>query len=298
MASQEQIEKTYDYMDKVLRRALGECFDLSGAFYDGDYSLSLEQAQRAKHDYVLSSINFKAGARVLDIGCGWGPMLAAIRAQGGRGIGITLSAVQAKACGRNGLDAHVKDWKSMSVNDYGHFDAIVSIGAFEHFCSVEEYRLGNQDEVYGRFFNLCRELLPPRGRLYLQTMVWDKASPYEVISLKAPKGQDAHLLALLQKFYPGSWLPYGEEQICRNAGGFSLISANSGRRDYIQTMEAWNQRKIWRQALHPRLLTDLAMRYATSRDFRYQLSSLRRSLNRRCFERGIWDHKRMLFEKL
>ena len=71
MASQEEIEKTYDYMDKILRRALGECFDLSCAFYDGNYSLSLEQAQRAKHDYVLSSINFKAGARVLDIGCGW-----------------------------------------------------------------------------------------------------------------------------------------------------------------------------------------------------------------------------------
>ena len=225
-------------------------------------------------------------------------MLAAIRAQGGRGIGITLSAVQAKACKRNGLDAHVKDWKSMSVHDYGRFDAIVSIGAFENFCSVEEYRLGNQDQVYGRFFNLCRELLPPHGRLYLQTMVWDKAPLYEAISLKAPKGEDAHLLALLQKFYPGSWLPYGEAQICRNAGGFRLISANSGRRDYIQTMEAWNQRKIWRQALHPRLLTDLMMRYATSRDFRYQLSSLRRSLNRVCFERGIWDHKRMLFEKL
>ena len=104
-------------------------------------------------------------------------MLAAIRAQSGRGIGITLSAVQAKACKRNGLDAHVKDWKSMSVDDYGRFDAIVSIGAFEHFCSVEEYRLGNQDQVYSRFFNLCRELLPPHGRLYLQTMVWGQSSP-------------------------------------------------------------------------------------------------------------------------
>jgi len=40
MASQEEIEKTYDYMDKVVRRALGECFDLSCAFYDGNYSLS------------------------------------------------------------------------------------------------------------------------------------------------------------------------------------------------------------------------------------------------------------------
>lgn len=37
MASQEDIERTYDYMDEALRLSLGECLDLSCAFYDGDY---------------------------------------------------------------------------------------------------------------------------------------------------------------------------------------------------------------------------------------------------------------------
>jgi cyclopropane-fatty-acyl-phospholipid synthase len=71
MASAEEIERTYDFMDEALRRALGECPDLSCAFYDGDYSQTLERAQSAKHDYVLESIRFRPSMRVLDIGCGW-----------------------------------------------------------------------------------------------------------------------------------------------------------------------------------------------------------------------------------
>jgi cyclopropane-fatty-acyl-phospholipid synthase len=297
MASQRDIERTYDYMDEALRASLGECLDLSCAFYNGDYSLTLEQAQIAKHDYVLASVKFVPGMRVLDIGCGWGPMLRAIRDRGGHGVGVTLSSRQAKSCMSNNLEAYLRDWKELTVNDFDPFDAIVSLGAFEHFCSPREYVQGKQDSIYRHFFSLCHDLLPVGGRLYLQTMTWDKPPPYVATSPKAPKGSDAHVTALLGKFYPGSWPPYGRQQICQNAQGFRLISSNSGRRDYIQTMMEWSRRRIWRKALRPRLLPSLAMRYATSRDFRYQLASLRHSCNRLCFERRILDHWRLVFEK-
>ena len=42
---------------------------------------TLDEAQRAKHEYILKGINFKKGDRVLDIGCGWGPMLQAVLAK-------------------------------------------------------------------------------------------------------------------------------------------------------------------------------------------------------------------------
>lgn len=297
MASQEDIERTYDYMDEALRLSLGECLDLSCAFYDGDYSLSLEQAQRAKHDFVLAAIKFVPGMRVLDIGCGWGPMLRVVRDRGGHGVGLTLSPRQTKACRRNNLAAYLKDWKEMTANDLGSFGAIVSLGAFEHFCSPEEYRKGEQDRIYRSFFGLCYDLLPVGGRLYLQTMAWDNPPPYEDISLKAPRKSDAYLTALLEKLYPGSWPPYGKHQICQNAQGFQLISSNSGRRDYIQTMMEWKRRRMWRNALRPRLLVPLATHFATNRNFRYQLTSLRHSSNRLCFERQILDHWRMVFEK-
>ena len=43
--------------------------------YDGYSSLSLEDAQRRKHDYVAEQIGICPGRRVLELGCGWGPLL-------------------------------------------------------------------------------------------------------------------------------------------------------------------------------------------------------------------------------
>jgi cyclopropane-fatty-acyl-phospholipid synthase len=300
MASQREIQQTYDFMDRVIRLSLGECPDITGARYDGDYSQTLEEAQRAKHAFVVEAVKLKPGMRLLDIGSGWGPMLRAARDAGADAVGITLSPKQAAACRRQGLEAHVKDWKTMSPGDLGTFDAIVSIGAFEHFCSPEEHLRGEQDAIYRRFFTLCRRLLPERGRLYLQTMVWgSNAKPYAAISLKAPKDSDEYLLALMEKLYPGSWLPDGADQIARDAEGFRLVSADSGRRDYIETMKEWGLRDMRRTALrNPVLLVQLSARYALSRDFRYQVECLARACNRTCFERKIMDHVRMVFESL
>ena len=61
--------------------------DFSGAKYDGDFSLSLEQAQRRKHEYVAEQLGIGPGRRVLDLGCGWGGLLDYIRGRGGIGVG-------------------------------------------------------------------------------------------------------------------------------------------------------------------------------------------------------------------
>ena len=44
--------------------------DFSGARYNGDFSLSLEQAQRRKHQFIVESLGIRRGSRVLDLGCG------------------------------------------------------------------------------------------------------------------------------------------------------------------------------------------------------------------------------------
>ncbi|MGH3695074.1 MAG: SAM-dependent methyltransferase [Pseudonocardiaceae bacterium] len=247
MATRQEMEATYNYMDEIFRLSLGETGDCSGAMYNGDFGKTLGQAQKDKHDYALDALDLHAGSRMLDIGCGWGAMLRAVKERGGDGIGITLSNKQAESCRRNNLEAYVKDWKDVSAETFGKFDGIVSLGAFEHFCSVEEYVTGQQEEIYRNFFELCYELLPEGGRLYLQTMMWGKDSPeYEDISLKASKGSNEYMLAVLGKFYSeGSWLPSGEEQIIRTAKPYlKVISLNNGRRDYIETLRQWDV--IWK----------------------------------------------------
>src|SRR6201999_151605 len=105
VASKADLDFTYSLIDKIFRLSLGEMADFSGAKYDGDFSLTLEEAQRRKHEYVATQIGIDPGRRVLDLGCGWGPLLNFIRSRDATGIGVTLSSAQAEACQRNGLDA-------------------------------------------------------------------------------------------------------------------------------------------------------------------------------------------------
>src|SRR5213083_1011360 len=109
MAERADLEFTYSLIDRIFRLSLGELADFSGAKYDGDFSLSLEEAQQRKHDYVAEQIGIGPARRVLDLGCGWGPLLDAIRTRGGDGVGVTLSSAQVAACRRHGLDVHLFD---------------------------------------------------------------------------------------------------------------------------------------------------------------------------------------------
>lgn len=299
MATREQIESTYNYMDELFRVTYGEHGDCSGAMYDGDFSLTLEEAQKAKHDYILDNLKIGAGKRILDIGCGWGPVLDAARQRGAQGIGLTLSTKQAEACRRNGLEVHIKDWRVLTAEAFGHFDGVVSVGSFEHFCSEEEFAAGEQEEVYRRFMRLCSDLLPSGGRLFLQTMMWGKNAPSrQAISLKAEKGSNEYVVAVLKKFYPGSWLPSGMEQIVSCADPWlRLVSQKNGRLDYIETMNQWG--RTWKFSPRKMFLAIKGLRYfLIDPDFRYKVETLLLNYNQECFKREIMDHQRLVFAKI
>src|SRR4051812_47372743 len=152
MANRADIDFTYSLTDRVVRLSLGELADFSGAKYDGDFSISLEEAQRRKHDFVAEQIGIGPGRRLLDLGCGWGPLLDFVRRRGGRGVGVTLSSAQAAACRQHGLDVRLFDARELTPESFGRFDAVASLGAFEHFCSPEEFRAGRQEAVYRDLF--------------------------------------------------------------------------------------------------------------------------------------------------
>jgi cyclopropane-fatty-acyl-phospholipid synthase len=299
MATRADIESTYNYMDKMFRTAIGESADISCALFNGDFSKTLEQAQRDKHEYILDNLRCVAGSRILDIGCGWGPMLNAIRRRGAHGVGVTLSTKQMEACKRNGFEVYIQDWREMTADTFGKFDGVSCVGAFEHFCSAQEYLAGQQEAIYDQYFKLVHSLLPEGGRLFLQIMMWGKNAPkYEDISLNAPKDSPGYVLAMLERFYPGSWLPAGEEQVIQVASPyFKVISLNNGRRDYIETFERWSS--VWQFNL-PKLWAGLqTLRYAfIDKDFLLRVRSLRSGYNKECFKREIMDHQRIVFEKV
>jgi cyclopropane-fatty-acyl-phospholipid synthase len=298
MAERDELEFSYSLIDRVFRLSLGELADFSGAKYDGDFSLSLEQAQRRKHEYVAEQVGIGPGRRLLDLGCGWGPLLAFARSRGGTGVGVTLSSAQAAACRRHGLDVHLQDAREVTRDSFGPFDAVASLGAFEHFCSPEEQRAGRQEEVYRGLFAGIASLLPAGGRLYLQTMVFGpNMIPLDRIDIDAPRGSDAWYLALMGRQFPGSFLPYGQEQIIGSAAPyFRLVSSTSGRLDYIETIRQWRKRFAAPSVSKTLLKLQLLPRWLTSADFRLAFTS-GVSANSVCFERELLGHYRLVFEK-
>ncbi len=302
MADNSDIDFTYSLTDRVVRLSLGELADFSGAKYDGDFSLSLEQAQRRKHEYVATQVGVGPGRRLLDLGCGWGGLLDYVRNIGGTGVGVTLSSAQLAACRRHGLEVYLQDAREIDRERFGAFDAVASLGAFEHFCSPQDYQGGRQEQVYSDLFARVASVLPAGGRFYLQTMVFGRnmipADRIDIEALRArpPRDSDEWYIALLGRQFPGSWLPFGKEQVVRCAEPhFRLVSSVSGRSDYIETIRQWNARIGARSPRKALLKLQLLPRWLMSANFRLAFTS-GVSANQVCFERELLDHYRLLFE--
>jgi cyclopropane-fatty-acyl-phospholipid synthase len=219
------------------------------------------------------------------------------------GVGLTLSSAQLRACRQQGLEVYLEDARDISQERFGSFDAVASLGAFEHFCSPEAYQAGRQEDIYRDFFTRVSSVLPAGGRFYLQTMVFGRnmipASEVDFDALRRvpPRDSDEWYIALLGRQFPGSWLPFGQEQVVRTAEPqFRLVSSISGRLDYIETINRWNARiaapSIRKTLLKIRLLPC----WLTSSDFRLAFTS-GVSANQVCFERELLDHYRLVFEK-
>jgi cyclopropane-fatty-acyl-phospholipid synthase len=299
MADSADLDFTYGLIDRIFRLSLGELADFSGAKYDGDFTLTLEQAQRRKHDYVAEQIGLGPGVRMLDLGCGWGPLLNYVRELGGTGVGVTLSSAQVAACRRHGLDVRLHDALEVDRERFGTFDAVASLGAFEHFCSPEDHAAGRQEAIYRGLFERIAGMLPDRGRLYLQTMVFGRnmIDP-ALVDIRAPRDSDAWYLALMGRQFPGSWLPDGQEQVIRCAAPeFRLVSSVSGRLDYLETIRQWRRRFAEPSARKLLLKARLVPHWLTSADFRLAFTS-GVSANSVCFERELLDHYRLVFEKV
>ncbi|WP_445956948.1 class I SAM-dependent methyltransferase [Yeosuana sp.] len=301
MAEKKDLDFTYSTIDEIFRLSVGETGDYSGAKYDGNFSISLEEAQKAKHKFIADSLHIKKGSKVLDMACGWAPFTNYIvKEREAKSIGLTLSQGQADACQKNGFNVVVKDCRYIKPEDFGMFDAITCIGGLEHFCSVEEWQKGNQEKVYSDFFKTLYNLLPIGGRFYMQTMTFSKNMiDFKELDVNADKESTAYIMALMVKQFPGSWLPYGPEMVIRNAEPhFKLISKSSGRLDYIETIGQWRKKfrkfslkKYW-------LYLSLIPRYISDKEFRHLVAIFKVSPNRVCFEREVMDHYRFVFEKI
>ena len=150
----------YDVSGDFYRLVLGPTMTYSCAVWE-DPSVGLDAAQEAKYDLICRKLGLLPGMRLLDVGCGWGGMaMHAARNYGVRAVGVTLSGEQAALARQRVADAGLADRVEIRKADYrevddGPYDAISSIGMFEH---VGEGQLAT-------YFSRMHSLLVPQGRL-------------------------------------------------------------------------------------------------------------------------------------
>ena len=154
------ISHHYDVSNAFYRSILGPSMTYSCAVWPS-VDATLEQAQEAKYELICRKLGLKEGMRLLDVGCGWGGMAmhAAIH-HGVHAVGVTISRRQAEWAEKAVAEAGLSDRVEIRLQDYrdvrdGPFDAISSIGMFEH-VGLAQLRT---------YFDRLYALLRPEGRL-------------------------------------------------------------------------------------------------------------------------------------
>jgi cyclopropane-fatty-acyl-phospholipid synthase len=156
----EAIAHHYDVSNEFYRLVLGPTMTYSCAVWEDD-TPSVDVAQLNKYELICRKLALRPGMRLLDVGCGWGGMVMyAAERYGVDAVGVTLSRRQAEYALEAVKRARLDDRVDIRVQDYrdvrdGPFDAISSIGMFEH---VGLSRLA-------QYFDRLHELLRPGGRL-------------------------------------------------------------------------------------------------------------------------------------
>ncbi len=156
-ASRAHIHQHYDLDEALFRSFLDRDMHYSCAYF-ADPGMSLEEAQRAKCEYLLRKLELRKGQRVLDIGSGWGG-LAMYLAQHAdvEVVGLTLSEEQHRVATQRARDRGLGGQVRFLLEDYrehgGTYDRIVSVGMFEHVGVPN----------YGTFFGCVGKRLGPRG---------------------------------------------------------------------------------------------------------------------------------------
>ena len=304
----------YDNIDGLWVSSMRNMFgndaplDITCARYNGNYNLPYPDAQKNKQEYILNQIKFKEGDRVLDIGSGWGPMLKTINHRGGYSVGITLSPAQVEYCKKNKLNAFLIDWKEINTNkEINHifskpFNSIISVGAFEHFCSIEEMKMGKQGDIYRDFFRTVYDLLEPNGILYLQTMIWGKRGVPDLdrdIDSSATLHSLKRIYGQWVAYFSGSWLPSNEEQIIEASKSyFDLKMSEDGRLDYVETARVWLEAINTPGGFKKKIAW---LKFLKNGIMKPKLIARYRALKEDVFSRGfaydIIGHRRLTFEK-
>jgi cyclopropane-fatty-acyl-phospholipid synthase len=223
----------YDAGNEFYELVLGPAMTYSCARFE-DADMSLEDAQRSKHDLVcrklgLADAEFRRSCvgerpRLLDIGCGWGSMaIHAASTYDVDVVGVTLSREQADHARRHIAELGLDDRVEIRIQDYrevsdGPVDAISSIGMAEHVGR-------RQMDTY---FSALYRLLRPAGRVV-----------NHAIASKGGSRMRRSSFVGRYVFPDGELLDLGDTVLSMHRCGFEVRDVENLREHYAQTLRCW-----------------------------------------------------------
>jgi cyclopropane-fatty-acyl-phospholipid synthase len=220
-------------------RNVAHHYDLDGRLYalfldaDQQYSCayfespdqSLDDAQLAKKRHLAAKLLVEPGARVLDIGCGWGGLaLYLAEIAGAHTTGVTLSQEQFARAQQRALERGRTNNATFRLEDYrdvsGSFDRIVSVGMFEHVG------VG----FYDAFFRKAAEILDKDGVFLLHTI--GRSGPPSVTNPWIAK-----------YIFPGGYIPALSEILpAVQRAKLVVTDVEILQLHYAETLKAWRER--------------------------------------------------------
>jgi len=235
LSTQAQIQESYDVSNDFYRLFLDKRMIYSCALFTG--TDDLEEAQVNKLAWIAEAAHVTPGARVLDIGCGWGGnlrYLAQTRAAGAA-VGITLSPAQYEEARRINIpnvEAHLVSYLDYEPEE--PFDAITSIGMFEHIATPDDARSGRSIDLYREYFRRAWTWTRPGAWFGLQS----------VTGLTLPRDPKTlrEIAFVTYKIFPGAITPRLEAIIASVNPYWEVVELQTRREHYARTLEHWHAR--------------------------------------------------------
>jgi len=228
-ASEAAIQAHYDISNDFYALWLDPSMVYSCALWHvDDDATSLQRAQQRKLDFHLETCAATGKKRLLDIGCGWGALLERAVTHYGvdQAVGLTLSQAQADWIARSttaNLAVSLESWVDHVPT--APYDAVVSIGAFEHFAKVG-LTSSQKIDAYRRFFLWCHKQTTNDCLLSIQSIV------YENYDEQNPN-------PFVEEIFPESELPRLSEILAACSGLFEITRLQNDRADYARTLQTW-----------------------------------------------------------
>jgi cyclopropane-fatty-acyl-phospholipid synthase len=228
--SQKNIHAHYDLGNAFYELWLDGTMNYSSAWFDGDATRTLREAQHAKVRRALRMAGVKPGDRVLEIGCGWGALAEmAVTEFGAAVTGVTLSTEQLDFASQRMARLGTGRWADLRLQDYRD----IPDAPFDAICSIEMIEAVGR-EYWPTYFQAVSRLLKPGGRACIQSIVIDDALFERYI---------ASTDFIQQYIFPGGCLPCPREfKAQAAAAGLVVVDELAFGADYAETLRRWREK--------------------------------------------------------